>query len=116
MLTNEQMKEMFFAGKGGLCYIMASFCLMLFGTLMFSVRLISSTVTSDTENHAIELIHGLDYETDIHLVDCCSGYPTFFALSLKFSDESPVFNDGFSSTSILGTMEKFCACMERVIT
>ncbi|XP_046857547.1 uncharacterized protein LOC124450944 [Xenia sp. Carnegie-2017] len=98
MSTSQQMKEMCFYGEGGLCYVIAYFCWMLFGALGFSVRLISSTVTSTKsymDNHAIVLIHGLVYETDIHLVDCGSGYPTFRAVSLNFSNESPVFKDGF---------------------
>lgn len=98
MSTSQQMKEMCFYGEGGLCYVIAYFCWMLFGALGFSVRLISSTVTSTksfVDNHAIVLIHGLVYETDIHLVDCGSGYPTFRAVSLNFSNESPVFKDGF---------------------
>ena len=97
MLTNEQIKEVCFAGEGGLCYVIASFCWMLFSALGFSVRLISSTLTSTKcfiDSHTLVLIYGLEYETDIHLVDCGVGFPIFRAISLNFSDESPVFYDG----------------------
>ncbi|XP_046842881.1 uncharacterized protein LOC124436928 isoform X2 [Xenia sp. Carnegie-2017] len=98
ILRNEQIKEICFTGEGGLCYVMASFCLMLFGALGFSVRLISSTVTSNRstiDSHTFVVIDGLEYENDIHLVDCGLGFPTFRAISLNFTDESPVFYDGF---------------------
>ncbi|CAB4044003.1 arylamine N-acetyltransferase 1-like, partial [Paramuricea clavata] len=46
-------------------------------------------------NHVLLLIDGIENESNLHLVDCGTGFPTFRTISLNFSEESPIFTDGF---------------------
>lgn len=94
----EKIKERCVSGVGGLCCEMAPFTWGLFKALGFSVQMLNSTVTTtmtSLNNHAFMLIHGLENQTDVHLVDCGTGFPTFHAVSMNFSNESPVFKDSF---------------------
>ncbi len=77
---------------------MAPFTWGLFKALGFSVRMLPSVVTSShsaPNNHVLLLINGLENGTDVHLVDCGTGFPTFRTISLNFSEESPIFMDSF---------------------
>ncbi len=77
---------------------MAPFTWGLFKALGFSVRMLPSVVTgshSAPNNHVLLLINGLENGTDVHLVDCGTGFPTFRTISLNFSEESPIFMDSF---------------------
>lgn len=99
-LFYDEIKERCVSGVGGLCYELAPFTWSLFKALGFSVQMLTSTGTSTLtapNNHALLLIYGLESESesDVHLVDCGSGFPTFRAISLKFPDESPQFKDSF---------------------
>ena len=96
--TYDEIKERCISGIGGLCCDMAPFTWGLFKALGFSVRMVSSVVTGSQtapNNHVLLLIDGLEKESDVHLIDCGTGCPTFRAVSLNFSDESPTFFDSF---------------------
>ena len=97
-LLNNEIKKRCVSGVGGLCYDLATFAWSLFRALGFTVQMLSATVTSTLtapNNHAIVCIFGLENESDVHLVDCGSGFATLRSISLNFSDESPVFKDSF---------------------
>ena len=96
--SHDEIKERCVSGIGGLCCELALFAWGLLKAVGFSVQMLSSTVTSTVtspNNHALLLVYGLENESDVHLVDCSSGCPTFRAVSLKFRDESPIFKDSF---------------------
>ena len=96
--TYAEIKERCISGVGGLCCDIAPFTWSLFKALGFSVRMVSSVVTSiltAPNNHVLLLIDGLENETDVHLVDCGTGFPNFRTISLNFPDQSPTFIDGF---------------------
>ncbi|XP_028397759.1 uncharacterized protein LOC114521490 [Dendronephthya gigantea] len=96
--SNKEIKERCVLGVGGLCCELAPFTWGLFKALGFSVKMLNSRVTSTMttpNNHALVLIFGLENQTDIHLIDCGTGFPTFRAISINFSKESPIFRDSF---------------------
>lgn len=96
--TYDEIKERCVSGIGGLCCDMALFTWGLFKALGFSVRMVPSVVTGNhtaPNNHVLLLIDGIENESDLHLVDCGTGFPTFRTISLNFSEESPIFTDSF---------------------
>ena len=95
--TYDEIKRRCMKGIGGLCCDIAPFTWGLFKALGFSVRMVSALVTSTAPNkHVLLLIYGLESESDVHLVDCGTGFGTFHVISLNFSKESPVFRDSFA--------------------
>ena len=97
--TYEEIKERCVRGIGGLCCDMTPFTWGLFQALGFSVQMVSSVVTSTLtapNNHMLLLINGFEAKSDVHLVDCGTGFATFRTISLNFSKESPIFKDSFA--------------------
>ena len=89
---------MVFLGIGGVCFEINQFTWGLLKGVGFDACLARSTVTSTVtspENHAIVLIRGLEQDGDLYLADCGTGFPIFRTVSLDFTEESPIFKDGF---------------------
>ncbi|CAB4026527.1 arylamine N-acetyltransferase 1-like [Paramuricea clavata] len=94
----EDIKAMCTAGVGGLCYEMNIFTWGLLRGVGFDARMAGSTVTSavtSPNNHTIVLISGVEQDGDVYLADCGTGFPIFRTVSLDFTEESPIFKDGF---------------------
>ena len=97
-LLYDEIKKRCVSGVGGLCYDLATFTWSLFRALGLSVQMLSATVTgalTEPNNHTIVCIYGLENVSDVHLVECGSGFATLRSISLKFCDESPIYNDSF---------------------
>jgi arylamine N-acetyltransferase len=91
-------KLLVFLGIGGVCFEINQFTWGLLKGVGFDACLARSTVTSTVtspENHAIVLIRGLEQDGDLYLADCGTGFPIFRTVSLDFTEESPIFKDGF---------------------
>jgi hypothetical protein len=85
------------SGLGGHCGVINTFTWRLLTALGFNAYLCITTVTKRTtiNPHFIVIVKDLVKTGDIHLVDCGLGQPTFRAISLNFSKESPVYQDSF---------------------
>ena len=97
-LLYDKIKKRCVSGVGGLCYDLATFAWSLLWALGFTVQMLSATATSTRivpNSHAIVCIYGLENESDVHLIDCGSGFATLRSISLNFPDESPIFKDSF---------------------
>ena len=97
-LLHNDIRERCVSGVGGLCYDLATFVWSLFWALGFTVQMLSATSTVNCivpNNHTIVCIYGLENESDVHLIDCASGFATLRSISLNFPDDSPIFKDSF---------------------
>ncbi|KAL8562997.1 hypothetical protein ACOMHN_004689 [Nucella lapillus] len=78
----------------GVCYNINVFVWGLLQAVGFTARLCRGEVLYPND-HVLVLVHDLEKEGDLHLVECGCTMPTFEAISLDFSEESPVFVQSF---------------------
>jgi len=68
----------------------------LLHALGFNTSLAGGTVGEASDiNHALVIVRDLVRTGDVYLADFGTGYPTFRAVPLDFSQESPVYHDSF---------------------
>jgi hypothetical protein len=96
MPSMDEIDHMCMSGDGGNCTFVNLFTSHLLKALGYSAFVCRSVVTSNVFNpHLVVMVKDLVNKGDFHLVDCGLGLPSFRAISLNFSEESPVYQDSF---------------------
>ena len=80
----------------GLCTSLNYFLYELLRAVGFNASLVAGTVGEAPDiNHALVVVRDLVDAGDVYLADIATGCPTYRAVSLDFSQESPVYHDSF---------------------
>jgi len=96
--SSEQVKQDMLLGLGGLCTSQNYFVYELLHALGFNTSLAAGIVREAPDiNHALVIVRDLVLNGDVYLADVGTGYPTFHAVPLDFSQESPVYHDSFQT-------------------
>ncbi|KAK7504504.1 hypothetical protein BaRGS_00004370 [Batillaria attramentaria] len=94
----EDIKRDCLSGYGGLCYTLNVFTFNLLKALCYDAALCHATCTSTVgfpDNHVFVLVQNLRNRGDRYLVEAGVGFPTYRAVPLDFTDESPTYVDSF---------------------
>jgi len=97
VLTEDEIKEDMFSGKGGVCLTLNVFLCDVLLALNYDAYLAGGRIEEPFVNirHASVIVQNLKHSGDIYLLDVGLAMPTFRAIPLDFVDESPVFSESF---------------------
>ena len=92
--TWAEIKAEMMQGSGGSCYTMSVFMKFLLDALGFKTCFLACSVKGFPDNHIGTAMRDLTEKGSLHYVDP-TAYPTYAAIPLDFTEESPVYNHSY---------------------